>query len=509
MPLRDTTLASCRRLVLLAFCIFNLAAGLAAQTTRGYLGAELQDLPPQQLAALKVTHGVEVINLDEKGPAAKAGVKPQDVILAVDGQPVEDMQQIRLLVQQNPNGTVALNILRGGDKLTLHVRLGGNEISVEREAKEHADAFGRVAFARCDDPSGTYCIGPFPENRLSCTNTFIKPMRQPTTCELVLQVHATKEPPFDFDGSSNLPPADLAQGVQWKGSIRIWADKARYRYKADDQWLPWSEWQIERDPNGRPTLMVAGLQKQNGQWLAADLRVTDLMMFHNQTVPANPLDYFDRATNETMREGGQLFRPVPFDELVSSIKQPECDEIFSGKRQAQPSPVQALSKRTFAGTVDEFAAVLPQFVEQAAYATHSDPTIYDKEIAFITDAVRTCSHITPDMYTSALRASAAKRKRLDLGDYYGEQYRVCNRGATMVSQQVGHALAPGQRGIQLEFVLGVFTDSAHHPIFQTVVSFGRLPGDSFSNVAFENYGIVSASVEVAASDTSSEMKSGH
>src|SRR5947208_73355 len=61
----------------------------------------------------------------EDSPARKAGIQPGDVIIAVDGQPVDNTPQLQQRVAfKKPGETVEVTVLRqGGDKKTVTVRL--------------------------------------------------------------------------------------------------------------------------------------------------------------------------------------------------------------------------------------------------------------------------------------------------------------------------------------------------------------------------------------------------
>lgn len=68
-------------------------------------------------------NGYRVMKLAANGPAQQAGMLPEDVIIAVDGQSVTDlpMEEGKELVR-GPEGTeVAITVLRGGEELTLTI----------------------------------------------------------------------------------------------------------------------------------------------------------------------------------------------------------------------------------------------------------------------------------------------------------------------------------------------------------------------------------------------------
>ena len=74
---------------------------------------------------LKEERGVEVKNVDDDSPAAKAGVKVGDVILDYNGQRVEGVEQFVRLVRETPVGRqVKLLISRDGATQTLTATIG-------------------------------------------------------------------------------------------------------------------------------------------------------------------------------------------------------------------------------------------------------------------------------------------------------------------------------------------------------------------------------------------------
>ncbi len=153
----------------------------------------------------------------------------------------------------------------------------------------------------------------------------------------------------------------------------------------------------------------------------------------------------------------------------------------------RPSPLKTLTNRQFNGTVDGFTSAFPGYLERAAAAMGLDAKNYRSEADFIHGAVRTCSQITPEMYS---RAAAVRRGRPDFSQL-GEQYRICNAGTTLVSQRVNRPNA--DRGIELNFVENYGSSGADRG-FGAIVSFSRVKGDSFPNLAFDNYGIVVAMI---------------
>ena len=72
----------------------------------------------------EITRGVLVQEVTSKSPADKANLQTDDVITALDGQTVEDVQGLRQLIQQHQAGEeVTLTILRNGDEMQVKVTL--------------------------------------------------------------------------------------------------------------------------------------------------------------------------------------------------------------------------------------------------------------------------------------------------------------------------------------------------------------------------------------------------
>jgi S1-C subfamily serine protease len=104
----------------------------------GWLGVEIGEVTPEKAKDLKLTAecGVVVMDVEPDGPAAKAGLKENDVITQYDGQVVEGTAQFRRLVRETPTGrTVALVISRNGPTQNVAVELGERSAFFERRMK--------------------------------------------------------------------------------------------------------------------------------------------------------------------------------------------------------------------------------------------------------------------------------------------------------------------------------------------------------------------------------------
>ena len=95
---------------------------------RGYLGVTVGDLTPELARGFGLGEGVKgavVQDVIANAPASKAGVKAGDVVVAVNGKPVEDRGQLtRAVAAVAPGGKATLSILRKGKKQDVVVTVG-------------------------------------------------------------------------------------------------------------------------------------------------------------------------------------------------------------------------------------------------------------------------------------------------------------------------------------------------------------------------------------------------
>jgi S1-C subfamily serine protease len=87
------------------------------------IGGGSRPLPPRIAARLGRTGCIEVVEVAEGSPAERAGVRPEDLIVAVDDVPIESVSDLqRQLVAELIDQPVALGIVRGGEQQTLELR---------------------------------------------------------------------------------------------------------------------------------------------------------------------------------------------------------------------------------------------------------------------------------------------------------------------------------------------------------------------------------------------------
>jgi S1-C subfamily serine protease len=96
---------------------------------RGYLGLAGR---PRRLERRLVRYHhlgaesvVEAISVDPRGPAAQAGLKEGDLIVAINGQPLSSVDDLHRFLAEWPIGEpVTLSLIRGLERLDLRVRPG-------------------------------------------------------------------------------------------------------------------------------------------------------------------------------------------------------------------------------------------------------------------------------------------------------------------------------------------------------------------------------------------------
>ena len=93
----------------------------SASPQGGSLGLALRPLERQELRGSGLDHGLLIERVT--GPAQLAGVQPGDVLLAMNGKPVQSVEQVRDALKGKPD-SVALLVARDGQQIFVPVRLG-------------------------------------------------------------------------------------------------------------------------------------------------------------------------------------------------------------------------------------------------------------------------------------------------------------------------------------------------------------------------------------------------
>lgn len=96
-------------------------ADASAASDKGQLGLSLRPLTRDEKRESKIESGLVVEDVD--GPAERAGIVAGDVLLAINGKPVQTVEQVKSVMAGKPK-SVALLVQRDGEKIFVPVRIG-------------------------------------------------------------------------------------------------------------------------------------------------------------------------------------------------------------------------------------------------------------------------------------------------------------------------------------------------------------------------------------------------
>jgi len=113
------------------------------KVVRGWLGVGIQPMTPELAKKFGVTEteGVLVNEVFEKDPAASAGIKPGDIIVKIDGSPVDSPNKLsRLIGALTPGATAHIEVVRDGNRLVLNIPLSERRDAVLASATPQTKA---------------------------------------------------------------------------------------------------------------------------------------------------------------------------------------------------------------------------------------------------------------------------------------------------------------------------------------------------------------------------------
>ena len=107
----------------------------------GWLGVDVQGVSSEMAQAMRLKEpvGALIAGLAHDGPAAKAGLKPGDVIITYNNKPIYGVGQLPPLVGNTEPGTrVPVGIMRNGHALTITVRVGALPKNLQGTTSQNA-----------------------------------------------------------------------------------------------------------------------------------------------------------------------------------------------------------------------------------------------------------------------------------------------------------------------------------------------------------------------------------
>ena len=97
------------------------------QVVRGWIGVEPQDITPElaESFGIKQKSGAIIAGVIRGGPADKAGMKPGDILVTIEGKPVTGtMEMMNLVAQLTPGNKAKITVLRNNQEPTLQILVG-------------------------------------------------------------------------------------------------------------------------------------------------------------------------------------------------------------------------------------------------------------------------------------------------------------------------------------------------------------------------------------------------
>lgn len=169
------------------------------------LGLTIQDVGPAdaRAAGLKDIQGVLVGSVNEDGPSAKAGIKPGDVITAINGHSIDRMSTLqRIVFGYQPGTTVTLDVNRYGEHQAAQVTLGEPPNDKETASNGNGKASGTAELG-----IGVLPVTPEVAERLQ--------LPEGTAGLLVAQVNPTGPA-----ATAGLQKGDVIESVLGRGTAR-------------------------------------------------------------------------------------------------------------------------------------------------------------------------------------------------------------------------------------------------------------------------------------------------
>jgi serine protease Do len=111
------------------------------KVVRGWLGIQIQRLTDDLAKSYKIKEakGAVISEVTPGSPAEKAGIRPDDVVVGVDGRGVEDNSDLsRYIASKAPGTTVRLKLVRSGTEQEVPVTLGTFPDTEEKDDTEES-----------------------------------------------------------------------------------------------------------------------------------------------------------------------------------------------------------------------------------------------------------------------------------------------------------------------------------------------------------------------------------
>ncbi len=117
------------------------------KVVRGYLGVVISNIDPSKAKLYGISKGVLIIKVEPNSAASKAGLKPGDIIVAVDGEEVNNAGELRNKIAFKGAGAeVKLRVYRNGKYITLNAKL--EALKTKKEKIENIELLKGVTLSQ-------------------------------------------------------------------------------------------------------------------------------------------------------------------------------------------------------------------------------------------------------------------------------------------------------------------------------------------------------------------------
>jgi S1-C subfamily serine protease len=100
-----------------------IAQPVSAREARPTLGVLADDIPFQNLEALALRHGVQIVRVISGSPAKIAGLREGDILVEINGEPLTSVSRLRWLMRRAQRGVpMDVTFSRAGAISTVTVR---------------------------------------------------------------------------------------------------------------------------------------------------------------------------------------------------------------------------------------------------------------------------------------------------------------------------------------------------------------------------------------------------
>ncbi len=116
--------------MIVALLLIGALASAADARQWAWLGVRIRDLSEQEMEEIAARHGIRegfgvvIVEVIEGAPAEKAGLKPGDIVVAVDDRPVTETRLLQRLIAATPaERETPLTVLRADGRQRVAVKL--------------------------------------------------------------------------------------------------------------------------------------------------------------------------------------------------------------------------------------------------------------------------------------------------------------------------------------------------------------------------------------------------